>query len=132
MGRGKRKIISSTTNGKGLTQLRMNVARPKITMPEWTKMQESWSLEAGPDAGAAQVLDALGVLALLQEDREKVIEEHERNRRIKLERIEAFEEAKRFGVFVVDRVPLVFQQAAALRRETGAHVCELCGEPLCQ
>ena len=34
----------------------------------------------------------------------------------------------RIGVFVVDRVPLVFQQAAVLRRETGAQVCELCGE----
>lgn len=35
---------------------------------------------------------------------------------------------QRMGLFVVDRVPLVFQQAAAISKETGMDVLPLCGE----
>ncbi|CAJ1341611.1 unnamed protein product [Effrenium voratum] len=32
------------------------------------------------------------------------------------------------GLFVVDRIPLVFQQASAIAAETGLRTCQLCGE----
>jgi hypothetical protein len=38
------------------------------------------------------------------------------------------ENGKRTGLFVVDRIPLVFQQAAAIRSNTGLKVIGLCSE----
>ena len=32
------------------------------------------------------------------------------------------------GLFIVDRVPLVFQQGAAISMETQLRVCRVCGE----
>ena len=32
------------------------------------------------------------------------------------------------GLFIVDRVPLVFQQGAAISMETQLQVCRVCGE----